>query len=49
MLFNCLAKVNERYKEKIYKENYELVFIDKYLIKSSFLLLLKVDKNFIKI
>ena len=49
MLFNYLAEVNERYKEKIYKGDYKLIFVAKYLIKSNFFLLLKVDKNFIEI
>ena len=48
MLFDYLAKVNERHKEKIYKEGYKSIFIAEHLIRSSFLLLSKVDKNFIE-
>ena len=49
MLFDYLAEVNEEYKKKIYKGDYKLVFVDKYSIRSNFLLLLKVNKNIIKI
>ena len=41
--------MNEEYKEKIYKENYKLIFIDKHFMKSNSLLLLKVDENIIEI
>ena len=49
MLFDYLIKVNERYKEKIYKGGYRLIFIAEYLIESNFLLLLKVSENLIEI
>ena len=49
MLFDYLAEVDERYKEKIYKGNYELIFVTEYLIRSSSLLLSKADENFIEI
>ena len=49
MLFNYLAEVNERHKEKIYKGGYELIFVAEYLMRSSSLLLSKVDENFIEI
>ena len=48
MLFNYLAEVNERYKEKIYEESYKLIFVAEYLIRSNFLSLSKVDRNLIK-
>ena len=48
MLFDYLAEVNERHKEKIHKGGHESIFVAKYLIKSSFLLLSKADKNLIK-
>ena len=49
MLFDYLAEVNERYKEKIYEGDYRLIFIDKHFMKSSLLSLSKVDKNIIEI
>ena len=48
MLFNYLAEVNEKHKEKIYKGGYRLIFVAKYFMRSNFLLLLKVDKNLIE-
>ena len=48
MLFDYLVEVNKRYKEKIYKEGYGLIFVDEYLMKNSSLLLSKVDENIIE-
>ena len=48
MLFDYLAGVDERHKEKIYEGGYGLIFVAKYLIRSNFLLLSKVDENLIK-
>ena len=48
MLFDYLAEVNERHKEKIHKGGYELVFVDEHFMRSSSLLLSKADKNIIE-
>ena len=48
MLFDYLAEVNERYKEKIHKEGYRSIFVDEYLIRSSFLSLSKAGENIIE-
>ena len=49
MLFDYLAEVDERHKEKIHEGGYRLVFVDKHLIKSSSLSSSKADENIIKI
>ena len=49
MLFDYLAEVNERHKEKIYEEGYGLVFVAEHLMRSSLLSLSKADKNLIEI
>ena len=49
MLFDYLAEVNERHKEKIHKGSYGLIFVAEYLIENNSLLLSKVDENLIEI
>ena len=49
MLFDYLAEVDERYKGKIHKGGYKLVFVAEHLMRSNLLSLSKADENLIEI